>query len=73
MSRCPGHMRHWFSMPQSPGLRTPVCVRCGAKNPRPLSDQELFEMRDKADRYPREVPETVRVFLKATEPEGDDE
>jgi hypothetical protein len=38
---CPGHARHWFSVYGYPGLRAPACQRgCGAKNPRPLSEQE---------------------------------
>lgn len=35
--------RHWFAPPRHVGLRSPVCVRCGAPNPRPLTEQEREE------------------------------
>lgn len=38
--RCPGHRRHWFVLYGEPGSRVPVCVRCGADNPKPLKDDE---------------------------------
>jgi len=44
MPKCPGHMRHWFAPHGIPYVRSPRCVRCGAPNPRPLSDEELDEL-----------------------------
>lgn len=43
-SRCPGHARHWFVLHGMPGARTPVCVRCGAPNPKPLKPDEWDEL-----------------------------
>ena len=43
MSRCRGHGRHWFSLWGAVGIRTPTCQRCGAPNPRPLTEEELGE------------------------------
>ncbi len=43
-SRCPGHGRHWFTLHGIPGGRTPVCVRCGAENPKPLKPDEWAEL-----------------------------
>lgn len=37
---CPGHQRHWYALYGHPGMRSPVCVRCGADNPRELTDEE---------------------------------
>jgi hypothetical protein len=38
------HERHWFTVYGAPRLRAPVCQRrCGAKNPRPLTEQEQRE------------------------------
>lgn len=31
---CPGHSRHWFSVHGQAYMRSPVCVRCGAPNPK---------------------------------------
>jgi hypothetical protein len=31
---CPGNGRHWFSEYGSAGFVVPMCVRCGAPNPR---------------------------------------
>jgi len=41
--------RHWFTVWGHPGLRSPVCLHCGAPNPRPLTDQDwagLINVRD---------------------------
>jgi hypothetical protein len=46
MSGCKYGRRHWFSVYGAPGLRTPVCVRCEAPNPRPLSDDEWVALTD---------------------------
>lgn len=35
--------RHWFAPPRQVGLRSPVCIRCGAPNPRPLNEREQEE------------------------------
>lgn len=43
-SRCPGHGRHWFTLHGVPGGRTPVCVRCGAENPKALKPDEWAEL-----------------------------
>jgi hypothetical protein len=32
--------RHWFTVYGIVGLRSPVCRRCGAPNPRPLTPDE---------------------------------
>ena len=45
-SRCPGNARHWFAIPGYVGYRSPVCVRCGAPNPRPLSATERRDYDD---------------------------
>lgn len=41
MSCTTGNLRHWFNVYGNPGLRSPICVRCGAPNPRKLTDTEL--------------------------------
>ena len=41
---CTGGWRHWYSVPREVGLRSPVCVRCGHPNPRPLTDGEWAEL-----------------------------
>jgi hypothetical protein len=38
-NECKGRMGHWYSVYGEVGLRSPVCVRCGAPNPR-FSDAE---------------------------------
>ena len=43
-TQCPGHMRHWFA--PAAYIRSPVCVRCGATNPKPLPSDELSEYED---------------------------
>jgi hypothetical protein len=40
-----GGVRHWFTLHGHVGVRAPVCQRCGAPNPRPLTDAELAEYR----------------------------
>lgn len=40
---CGHNARHWFSAYGMPGLRRPTCVRCGAPNPRPLTEAEQRE------------------------------
>lgn len=62
-SRCPGHRRHWFVLHGSPGARTPVCVRCGAENPKPLKPDEWAELEAMIDgnyRVGRKVYEVVQ-------------
>lgn len=44
MNSCPGYARHWFSIHGQVYLRSPVCVRCGAPNPRALTDEELGDL-----------------------------
>jgi hypothetical protein len=49
VTACPGNARHWFSFYGMPGYRSPVCVRCGTPNPRPLTAaewDELLQLRD---------------------------
>jgi hypothetical protein len=41
---CPGYGRHWYTAPGTIGLRSPVCTRCGAPNPRPLTGEEWAEL-----------------------------
>lgn len=53
--RCPGHVRHWFSVHGQAYLRSPVCVRCGAANPRPLTDDELRSLVDFNAHWPAYV------------------
>lgn len=36
--------RHWFTVWGHTGLRSPVCMNCGAPNPRPLADREWAEL-----------------------------
>jgi hypothetical protein len=44
MSHCGNsHSRHWFTVYGNPGLRSPVCRRCGIPNPRPLTEIEQRE------------------------------
>lgn len=44
MSACPGHYRHWFTAPDSIGIRTPVCQRCGEPNPKwTAEDQRVWD------------------------------
>lgn len=64
-SRCPGHMRHWFSVHGQAYLRSPVCVRCGAPNPRPLTDDELRQLEDFNRHYPSYVGGHVVAGLRA--------
>lgn len=40
---CRGGVRHWFTRHGRVGVRTPFCVRCGARNPKPLTNEELDE------------------------------
>jgi hypothetical protein len=45
MGGCPGSgPRHWFIVRRTVGLRSPVCVRCAAPNPRRLTDDEWAEL-----------------------------
>jgi len=46
MSRCNGHQRHWFGVRGVVGLKTPVCTRCGASNPKKLTDAEFDAIHD---------------------------
>jgi hypothetical protein len=41
---CPVRGRHWFTVHGAVGLRSPVCVDCGAPNPKPLSEEEWEEL-----------------------------
>lgn len=63
-SRCPGHQRHWFSVHGQAYLRSPVCVRCGAPNPRPLSDEDLDELVRFNMSYPAYVGQHVVNALR---------
>jgi hypothetical protein len=44
--QCPGRHRHWRIAFGAVGMRTPVCVFCGSPNPRPLDDDEWFQLAD---------------------------
>ena len=44
--RCPGHGRHWFSVRGHVGLRSPICVRCGAANPKLLTTDDWWQLLD---------------------------
>jgi hypothetical protein len=47
MARCGGlggAARHWFSFYGMPGFRSPVCRRCGAPNPVPLTEDEWADL-----------------------------
>jgi hypothetical protein len=40
VSGCTSGARHWFTVYGAVRMRSPVCGRCGAPNPRPLSDDD---------------------------------
>lgn len=63
-SACPGHHRHWFSVHGQAYLRSPVCVRCGVANPRPLTDEELTNVRDFNRAWPGYVGMHVVTALR---------
>lgn len=44
--KCPGHQRHWFTVRGAVGLRSPICVRCGAENPRSLTTDDWWQLLD---------------------------
>ena len=54
MSSCPGRTRHWFTGPAKiaggTGVRSPICVQCGAANPRSLSQEEIEILAEVAPR-----------------------
>lgn len=50
---CPGRARHWFSLWGNVGLRSPVCVSCGAPNPQPLTEDQWAELIQYRDLMPR--------------------
>jgi len=65
VSRCHGHLRHWFSVDArlagGIGLRSPVCVRCGAPNPTPLTTDDWQQI---AEVYPEKYGELVREMME---------
>lgn len=64
MARCGGHQRHWFSIRGQAYLRSPVCVRCGAPNPRPLADDEWSQLAEFNQHYPGYVGKAVVLALR---------
>jgi len=67
---CPGHGRHWFVIHGVVGLRTPLCVRCGHPNPKPLNEQEWKELEAFADdnwRLGKHNEEALRVHREENE------
>lgn len=67
--KCPGHHRHWFSVHGQAYLRSPVCVRCGAPNPRPLSEEDLGNLADFNHHYPAYVGKHVVAALREADRE----
>jgi hypothetical protein len=67
MPRCPGHQRHWYSIHGQAYLRSPVCVRCGHPNPKPLSDDDWRALVDFNHHYPAYVGLHVVTALRARE------
>lgn len=61
---CPGNARHWFSVHGQAYLRSPVCVRCGAPNPRPLTDDQWDQLEDFNAHYPAYVGQHVVNALR---------
>jgi hypothetical protein len=41
---CPGRARHWFTLWGMPGYRSPVCVACGAPNPRLMDGEDWAKL-----------------------------
>jgi hypothetical protein len=35
---CPGRDRHWYSLKGQPGVRSPVCIHCGYRDPRVVKE-----------------------------------
>jgi hypothetical protein len=64
-TKCPGHGRHWFSVHGQAYLRSPVCVRCGAPNPRPLTAEQWVELEEFNGHYPAYVGRHVVDALRA--------
>jgi hypothetical protein len=59
-TRCTGGARHWFTVVGAVGLRSPVCRRCGAPNPR-ITEDELAEYRAMVERgWVRDIGGWVR-------------
>lgn len=48
-TKCPGSQRHWFTVRGHVGLRSPICVRCGAPNPATLTTDDWWQLLD----YPK--------------------
>lgn len=45
-SRCPGYARHWFAPKGGVYVRSPICVRCGARNPKELTTDDWQQILD---------------------------
>lgn len=60
-----GNQRHWFSIRGQAYLRSPVCVRCGAPNPRRLDDHDLGELEAFNRNHPGYVGIHVVTALRA--------
>lgn len=67
--RCAGHQRHWFTIGARKaghtGLRSPVCVRCGAPNPLDLTTDDWLELGELFPERYGEIAEKVRDQLDA--------
>jgi hypothetical protein len=68
---CP---RCWYSIPANVGLRSPVCVRCGNPNPRPLSDDQWADLlwyREVRGRpFRAEIEQAIQARIAATANDG---
>jgi hypothetical protein len=64
MSGCPGHGRHWFTIHGQVYLRSPVCVRCGAANRKPLTTEQWAELENFNAHYPAYVGRHVVNALR---------
>lgn len=63
MTRCPQHQRHWFTYYGRVGMASPVCVRCGAPNPRHIPDEEINSSRSSDDAgEPKKFKQSLKII-----------